>query len=85
LKFILGEKLRIRKKRKIIDEFLSEFEIIPLEESLAKESGIIRMLYQVPFADAIIAATAIKTDSILVTRNTRHFLKIKGLKLYSPE
>jgi predicted nucleic acid-binding protein len=52
---------------------------------LAKESGIIRMLYQVPFADAIVAATAIKTDSILVTRNTNHFLKIKGLKLCSPE
>jgi tRNA(fMet)-specific endonuclease VapC len=80
-----GKEIKDSRKRKIIDEFLSEFEIISLEENLAKRAGIIRMQYQVPFADAIVAATAIETNSILVTRNVKHFSKIKGLKLLPPE
>lgn len=35
-------------------------------------------------ADAIIAATAIETGRILVTRNVRHFAPIKGLQLLDP-
>jgi predicted nucleic acid-binding protein len=80
-----GKEIEDSRKRKIIDGFLSEFEIIPLEENLAKRAGIIRMRYQIPFADAIVAATAIENRSILVTRNVKHFSKIKGLKLLSPE
>jgi predicted nucleic acid-binding protein len=76
-----GKEIKQPTKRKIIDHFLSEFEIIPLDENLAKQAGKIRLNYQLPFADAIVAATAIKTRSYLVTRNIRHFSKIRSLKL----
>jgi len=80
-----GKEIKNRKKKEIIDRFLSEFEIISLEENLAKEAGRIRMTYQIPFADAIIAASAIKSKSFLATRNIKHFSKVKNLKIISPE
>lgn len=79
-----GKEIKNPVKRKIIDQFLSEFEIVPLDENLAKYSGEIRLNYQLPFADAIVAATAIYTQSVLVTRNVKHFSKIKNLKIKKP-
>jgi len=76
-----GKEIKNFAKRKIIDQFLSEFEIVSLDENLAKRAGEIKLDYQLPFADAIVAATAINTQSILVTRNIKHFSKIKNLKL----
>ena len=76
-----GKEIRNTKKRSAIDLFLSEFEIISLDENLAKSAGKIRLNYQLSFADTIIAATAIETKSILVTKNIKHFSKIKNLKL----
>ena len=78
-----GKDIKNRKKKKIIDDFMDEFKIIALEKDLSKEAGKIRMEHQTPFADAIIAASAIKTKSFLVTRNIKHFSKIKGLKILS--
>lgn len=80
-----GKEIENSKKKNIIDCFINEFEIIPLEKDLAEEAGIIRMKYQIPFADAIVAATAIDSHSILATRNIKHFSKIKNLKIISPK
>lgn len=77
-----GKEIKNLKKRKIIDEFLDEFEITPFDKNLAKLAGEIKMIYQLPFADAIVAATAIQSKSILVTRNIKHFNQIKNLKIY---
>jgi len=79
-----GKEIKNPAKRKIINQFLNEFEIISLDENLAKKAGKIRLDYQLPFADAIVAATTINTRSILITRNIKHFSKIRNLKLKSP-
>jgi len=78
-----GKEIKNTKKRKIIDQFLNGFKIIPLDENLSKLAGEIRLNYYLPFADAIVAATAIYTGSVLATRNIKHFSKIKNLKLKS--
>lgn len=78
-----GKDIKNSTKRKIIEHFLNEFEITPLDENLAKYAGILRLNYQLPFADAIVAASAIQEESILVTKNIKHFSKIKNLKLRS--
>jgi len=78
-----GKEIKNTKKRKIIDQFLNGFKIIPLDENLGKLAGEIRLNYHLPFADAIVAATAIYTGSVLATRNIKHFSKIKNLKLKS--
>ena len=36
----------------------------------------------IPDFDLLIAATALEHDLILMTRNTRHFARIAGLRLY---
>ena len=75
--------IKNEKKKKLIDNFIDEFKIVTLEENLSKNAGKIRMKYQTPFADAIIAASAIETKSFLVTGNIKHFSKIKCLKILS--
>ena len=79
-----GKDLKSPHKKKLIDSFLNEFEIIELDEKIAKKAGEIRRRYQMPFADAIISASAIENSCTLVTRNVKHFSKVKELKIFVP-
>jgi len=74
----------VNENKKIIEEFLltiniinSDFEIMmkfgELKASLKKEN------IQLPDADLLIAATTLTKTEKLVTRNTKHFERIKGL------
>ena len=47
---------------------------------LSKKELEIRKKYKIKLPDAIIAATAVEKDLVLVTRNTNDF-KLKGLKI----
>lgn len=71
-------------KRKMLDEFLAQFQAITVTPSLAKCAGEVRRDYLKPFADAIVAASAIEYKLTLATRNAKHFRSIKGLKIVSP-
>lgn len=79
-----GRETRDQKRRERIDAFLQNFEIIKLEALVAKSAGELRRDYQKPFADMIIAATALTYNIPLATRNIRHFQGIKSLKVSSP-
>jgi toxin FitB len=71
-------------ERMIIKGFVSNFEIIPLDFSIAEIGGMLRSKYKIKLPDAIIAATAIYYNSPLSTFNARDFKKIKELRLISP-
>jgi predicted nucleic acid-binding protein len=71
-------------ERMIIKGFISNFEIIPLDFSIAEIGGMLRSKYKIKLPDAIIAATAIYYNSPLLTFNVRDFKKIKELKIISP-
>lgn len=71
-------------ERMIIKGFVSNFEIIPLDFSIAEIGGMLRSKYKIKLPDAIIAATAIYYKSPLLTYNIRDFKKIKELKIISP-
>lgn len=65
----------------------SNFIIIPVTDDIAELAGELKFKYSgkdpkkgMPLADCIIAATALKTDSVLFT-DDNHFKKIKGLKV----
>ena len=64
-------------EEKILEQFLLAFEIIDVDENLAKAGGTHRRNYHsshgTALADAIIAASAEKIDAILITFNRRHF------------
>jgi len=64
-----------------IEAFLKTVFIVPFESRLARLSGLIRRTYRLELADSAIAATALLTGSLLVTRNVGDFKKIDGLRL----
>lgn len=68
-----GKETKDEAKRKRIDEFLQSFVLIGLDRFLAQTAGKLRRDHEKPFADMIIAATALDYNLCLVTRNVKHF------------
>jgi predicted nucleic acid-binding protein len=66
-----------------IEEVLSTtVRVIPLISSIARIAGDLRRLYpRLRTADSAIAATALFTNSTLITRNVRDFQRIEELPL----
>lgn len=56
-----------------------DFTVVNVDWAIAKEAALVWKKYQVPMADAIIAATAIRMKAPCVT-NDEHFHKMKELK-----
>lgn len=64
-------------ERTALDNFISAFELVPVDEIIAVQGGLHRRNYgkshNVGLADAIIAATAEAKNAVLVTLNKKHF------------
>ena len=50
---------------------------------MAKLAGEVKRNYKIAAIDAIIAAIALENEAMVATLNTKHFVGIKGLKLYN--
>lgn len=68
----------------VIDRLLVLFEEVPVDGVVAEEAGRIHRTARIKLPDALIAATAIVTKRMLLTRNIRHFRKIERLKVEVP-
>ncbi len=66
-----------------IDLFLKSLNIIPVDSVVARIAADLRRRYRLRTPDSAIAATAIFTQSALVTRDVDHFNVIKELKIES--
>ena len=67
-----------------IQKTLELFSILAVDTKIASIAGSIRRTYStVKLPDALIAATALFTNTKLVTRNVKDFQKIKELKIIS--
>lgn len=78
-----GKSVWEKEKAKVaLKVLLDGIKILPLEEKLSHKAGKIKAYYNTDTIDAIIAATAISHKLTLATLNTKHFEKIKGLKLF---
>jgi tRNA(fMet)-specific endonuclease VapC len=71
----------------VFQGFLRGVRVIPITRTVARRfalvSGDLRARgLLIPQPDILIAATALTYDLELVTRNTRHFQRIPGLRLY---
>ncbi|MBX3142331.1 MAG: type II toxin-antitoxin system VapC family toxin [Trueperaceae bacterium] len=53
--------------------FLKRFEVIPLDDEIAKRAVALRRYHRIKLPDAVIWATALNTKRLLVTRNTKDF------------
>lgn len=72
------------KEENIINLFISHSRIINLEEDIIMNTIRIRKEYSIKLPDAIIAATAITNDLILISDNDKDFNKIPDLKYLNP-
>lgn len=53
--------------------FLQQFRVLPLSAQAAEEAVILRRAHRLKLPDAIIWATAVTENCLLVSRNTRDF------------
>ena len=56
----------------------------PVSETILRRAAGLRRVRKIKLGDAIIAATALETDSELVTRNEQDFCGIQGLRVINP-
>jgi predicted nucleic acid-binding protein len=69
---------------KILKSFIEDSLIIELEQPIKIKTADIRKQYNLKIPDAIIAATALINNLTLITRNTKDFEKVEGLKIIDP-
>ena len=67
-----------------IEEFISLAVIFPLTDEIADKTIELRRSKKSKLPDAVIAATAIINDFVLLTRNTKDFSNIDELSLLNP-
>ena len=72
-------------KRNRLANLLTFLQVIPFGVAIklySREKARLRILGEIiPDFDLLIGATAVEQDMIMVTNNTRHLAKIKGIRL----
>lgn len=85
LKFGIANSDRPEKNKKVVDNFLTGVQVLPIFHSLdlfATEKARLRKLgTPVDDFDLLIGVTSVTHDLIMVTNNTNHFKRIIGIKL----
>lgn len=66
-----------------LKKLLSFLEILPVDFDLGKRAGLLRKKNNLSIADSIVAATSIRFKIRLFTFNTKHFIRVPELSLYS--
>jgi len=81
---LLCWKTERKKDLEIVHDFVNDVLIIELEHTVKLKTVDIRRKHRIKLPDAIIAASAIVYKLDLITRNTKDFKDIEGLKLINP-
>ena len=66
-----------------VQRLLEPFEELPVDRPVADRAGRLRRAVGLRTPDALIAATALEHQLVLITRNSRDFRPARGLKLRS--
>ena len=77
--------VREGEERQVLDLFSRAFEIIPIDDEIARQGGLYRRDYQAShntgLADGLIAATAERKKAKFVTLNASHYPMLANLKI----
>lgn len=84
--FEIGSGARSEKQRKAVATLLEAMTVLPFGAEEAQVAAEIRKDLEsegqsIGMADSMIAATCITNDGVLLTRNRKHFERVKKLKL----
>lgn len=69
---------------KVLHDFINDALVFELEKDIKLKTAEIRKAHKIKLPDAIIAATALAYDLILLTSNVSDFKNINGLNLIDP-
>jgi len=81
---LLCWKTATEKDLKVLQNFIYDALVIELEKPIKYKTADIRKKHKIKLPDAIIAATAMVYELILVSRNVSDFEDIEGLQLINP-
>ncbi|TAF06586.1 MAG: type II toxin-antitoxin system VapC family toxin [Nostocales cyanobacterium] len=73
-----------QEEEECIEDLLSQFTVVSLSQEIEDKTIQLKRNYKIKLPDAIIAATAINQNAILVTRNISDFQAITELKIVNP-
>ena len=68
----------------ILTDFMNDAIVLGLTDAVVSQTIMLRKEVRIKLPDAIIAATAIVHDAVLVSRNTSDFKNISGLTVMDP-
>ena len=68
----------------LFEAMCAQLSVQPVNEMILRRAAGLRRVRRIKLGDAIIAATALETDSELVTRNEQDFRGIQGLRSINP-
>jgi predicted nucleic acid-binding protein len=80
----LGFEFKVQEDQSITEDFINSSTVLFMDEEIVDKTILIRRTKKIKLPDAIIAATAIVKDLILVTNNIKDFAKVDDLKLIDP-
>ena len=72
------------KDLEVLHDFINDALVFELEKDIKLKTAEIRKAHKIKLPDAIIAATALTYELILLTRNVSDFKNINGLNLINP-
>ena len=81
---LLGWREATQQDLKITHDFIAGVSVFQLDNVVKKQAIALRRTYPIKLLDAIIAATALIHDLVLLTRNVKDFKSIPFLKVISP-
>jgi predicted nucleic acid-binding protein len=68
----------------VLNDFITDCFVLELDKNIKDKAVEIRKSFKVKLPDAIIAATALTNNLVLISRNTSDFKKIPNLELIDP-
>lgn len=81
---VLGYHKLTDEEKELLEEFFDSTKILPISNEVIAKAVELRQLKKMTLGDALIAATALVNNSVLVTNNTADFAWIDELKLFNP-
>jgi len=67
-----------------LNDFIASSKVFNISEEVIQHTIEIRKSFNIKLPDAIIAATALAHNLVLITRNTEDFKRIENLELINP-